>query len=384
MEKEKKDLSEKQNSTSTEKQKISIKENIIKTRLFRYLSIVLIIVIALAILIVLFPNVAVVVLNIFFVLALGLIIIFFSLGILVLVGMREEVSKILDVFLESSLTIVDVMELLKSFYRQFVTTFKAFLIYIAPVIAFSLAFVIYLALLVLYKYVGKTTDVTFITIFLTVTGIASISILNLPGKGRKPKNTWIVEFTAKFKRSFVDGAEVMLVLFFLTMDSTNLFFLPDSLNIPLNAQVGDVDLMKRSIDLHRENVQVTVSIIGIAVFIELIRNIMRIIAVAKDYFKKNVVHLKDYPVEEGSKLRAIFMKKAVRKGFAESKDELIKFFAFMTVLIFAFLFFPRLKMVSLVFASLTALLLDIIFPSRLKQLKGHDLLSRLVIKVFKL
>lgn len=77
-------------------------------------------------------------------------------------------------------------------------------------------------------------------------------------------------------------------------------------------------------------------------------------------------------------------KDSIRKGFSESKDDLIKFIAFTTVLFALFMFFPRLKLLSVVIASITALCMDMIIPARLSQAKGEDLFSRLVTKIFKL
>jgi len=46
--------------------------------------------------------------------------------------------------------------------------------------------------------------------------------------------------------------------------------------------------------------------------------------------------------------------------------------------------FPRLKLLTLAVASVTALAIDIIYPKRLAITKKEDLVSRLLAKAFKL
>jgi hypothetical protein len=48
------------------------------------------------------------------------------------------------------------------------------------------------------------------------------------------------------------------------------------------------------------------------------------------------------------------------------------------------MFFPRLKLLTLVVASMASVLLDVIIISRLTAKKGNDLVSRILTKLFKL
>ena len=78
------------------------------------------------------------------------------------------------------------------------------------------------------------------------------------------------------------------------------------------------------------------------------------------------------------------IKEAIRQSFNESKNDLIKFVTFNTVLFAVFLLFPRLKILTLAVASATNLILDIAIMSRLTASKGQDLISRSLAKLFKL
>ena len=71
--------------------------------------------------------------------------------------------------------------------------------------------------------------------------------------------------------------------------------------------------------------------------------------------------------------------------FKDNLDDLTKFVGYTTAIILVFLFFPRLKLVSLLVFNLTNLAWDIAFPKRaVKPIRSEDLLSRLIAKTFKM
>jgi hypothetical protein len=348
--------------------------------LFRFLSIVVIVISLLIILNFLAPQLVSVILNLLWLILLTIIVTFFTLGVLVIVGMRKKVGQVLDIVLESSLTIIDFAEFVKVFIRNFKKVLKEFVLYIAPVGAYLFAFILYIVILYFYKLIGTRFDVTLITVILTFLSVAVIGVINRPTNGEQVKDLWLKKVKDKFRQSLVDGLEVVLFLFFLTMDSTSLFFLPQQLNIPLKAEIFNVDLMQISFVMHRGDFIKTTSLIGIPIFIEIIRNVLRVSAISKEYYVK---YYENKAIEiEYSKF--ILVKRSIREGFREIKDEIIKFIAFTTILFAVFILFPRLKLLTLIVASLAALLLDLYIPSRLVQKRGTDLVSRLITKVFKL
>src|SRR3989344_2711416 len=62
---------------------------------------------------ILFPDAVAMLLNIIWVLLLLAVAIFFTLGILVVIGLRKEANKILDILMEGSLSFVDFLAFLK-------------------------------------------------------------------------------------------------------------------------------------------------------------------------------------------------------------------------------------------------------------------------------
>jgi hypothetical protein len=325
------------------------------------------------------PVVVSVILNFIGILLLIVVIIFFALGTLVILGMKKEVSKALDIFLEGSLTILDFIQLVKDVWAQFIRTLKEFLIFAAPLFAFILALLLYLLILMLYKWVGQNNDVTIMTIVLTFILVFIVGILNRPETTIREIVTWGDRFKKSFQSSFVDGTEVVLFLFFLTMDSDKLFFLPKELNIPLHAEVFGYDLMTRSF-VFTDHLDVTVVIIVATILMELFRNFLRIFAVARKYYAQHLPTLMDRSGQSKMNL----LKESIRLSFRELKDDVVKFITFTTVLFFVFMFFPRLKLLTLVVASMASVLLDVIIISRLTAKKGNDLVSRILTKLFKL
>jgi len=304
-------------------------------------------------------------------------IIFFGIAVLVFIGLKKEAARILDILLEGSLSVIDVIDFIKEAYKTFIAILKEFVFYAAPIIAILCAFTVYYFILLIYKLVGKSYDVTFLTIIITSATILVAGVLNKPQETLLLTKSWIDLTLQKFKRVFTDSFEVVIALFFLTMDSTNLFFLPNSLNVKIEASIFGYDLTKRSLPLTDPG-RIALTLIVISVFIEVIRYGIRIFATAQKYYYQ----LLDQSEDDRNKSE--YLKKAIRKSFSEAKDDTLKFITFTSILLFVFLFFPRLKLLAVICASVTAFVLDLLIPERLTATRGEDLVSRLLSKVFKL
>lgn len=352
--------------------------NNLDRKVFSLLSTLIIIVGLFIVAGILFPTTVSVILNILWVVLVTFVTIFFVLGILVIVGMRSEVGQVLDAFLEGSLKIIDFLELVKNLWHQFVELVKDFLIFAAPYFAYVLSILLYILLLVIYKTVGRTQDVTSLTIILTFVSIFLFGFISKP-RNDEDDTKWGKRFVAKLRAGFIDSFEVILFVFFLTMDSTNLFFLPSNLNVPISARVGSFDLMVRSIS-YKGHAITTLDLIVTTIIIEIVRNLLRIFAGARMYYLEYV----HSPASEENKSVLIILKDSIRKSFWDSKNDLTKFITFNTVLFAAFLFLPRLKLLTLAVASATNLIMDIIIRARLTSRKGTDLISRTLAFVFRL
>jgi len=324
------------------------------------------------------PRLTSIFLQTVWIIAFIIVVIFFGIGILVFIGLRKEASRILDILVEGSLTIIDVIDFLKEVYRTFILILKDFILFATPALAYASGFLVYYLLLIFYKNVGSSHNVTFITIIITILTIIAAALLNLPEKIKSDEKRWGNEVKTKFTNSFSDAFEVVIAIFFLTMDSTHLFFIPKKLNIAIYANLGDFDLMKRGFSLSNASTT-TLTIILASVSIEIIRYSLRVIAVARNYYSN---YLDEYLEEPENKLP--LLKSAIRKSFIESKDDTLKFISFTTILIAVFLVFPRLKLLAMLVASLTTLILDIFIPKRLVQERGEDLFSRVIFKIFRI
>lgn len=326
----------------------------------------------------LFPTTVSIILNILWIVLITFVIIFFVLGVLVIVGMRSEAGKVLDAFLEGSLKIIDFLDLVRTLWHKFIQLVKDFLIFAAPFFAYVLSILIYVLLLIIYKSVGRTNDVTLLTIILTACSLFAFGIISKPRQESEDLE-WNKLFMKKLRLGFVDGFEVILFIFFLTMDSTNVFFLPADLNIPLHAQWNGYDFMVRSY-VYTNHMRVTANLILITISIEVLRNFLRIFAVAREYYLEYTHN----DINEESMRTLAIIKNSIRKSFGDAKDDLIKFITLNTVLFAVFLFFPRLKLFTLTIASVSNLIMDLTIRSRLTSKKGTDLISRTIAKVFKL
>lgn len=346
---------------------------------FKILKWIVIVVGVIIILSILFPTTMSAILNVFWLLLMASVIIFFGLGVLVVVGLKKEAQRILDVIMEGSLTFVDFLEFLKLLWKEFIRILKEFLLYASPVFAYVVAAILYVLLLISYKMIGKTHDMTAFTVGLTAVLVGVFGFMTKP-KEQIPAITWIQKMAERFKAGFIDGFEVILFVFFLTMDSTNLFFLPPHLNIELKATWKDYDLMLRGFNT-TQHFAYTINIIVFAISLEILRNIIKLIAVARKHYAIDLYLFQDGNVLPSKGLR---IKKAIRKSFNESKDDLVRFITFTTVLFAAFLMFPRLKLVTLAVASVIGFLLDIFILDRLYFKKSSDLISRILTFLFKL
>ncbi len=327
---------------------------------------------------ILFPTTVSIIVNILWIVLVTVMVIFFVLGVLVIVGMRKEAGQVLDAFLEGTLKIIDFLELVRSLWHRFVELVKEFLLFAAPFFAYVLAIIVYILLLVVYKSVGGAHDVTLLTIILTAGSLIIFGFISKP-REEVEQPSWGKQFVNKLRMGFIDGFEVVLFIFFLTMDSTKVFFLPANLNIPLTANWGGYDLMTRSY-VYTDHMKITLDLIAATIIIEIIRNLLRIFSVARQYYLE---YTHSSLSEENSSVLAI-IKTSIRKSFGDAKDDLTKFITLNTVLFAVFLFFPRLKLMTLTVASATNLLMDLLIRSRLTSKKGSDLISRTLAWIFRL
>jgi len=367
-------------------------------RVFKILLSLLIVLILGIIANILFPTFMSVVFNIIWIVLLTIVIVFVFLGVLVIIGLKKEANQLLDVLLEGSLTLVDFINLLKEIWKRFLVLLKEFLIYAAPIFAYLVNFVFYLVLMFLFKSVGKSHDVTVLTFVLTIFLVIAVSLINRPGKKSSDNGSlpWVLVFKQRFRDGFSDGMEILLFLFFLTMDTKNLFFLPQDLRVAIHARLGEYDLMVRGF-VYSDHLRTTLNLIIIAIFTEIIRNVIRIVAAAVIYYKKDnaisdinlnlatdeTIELPGpAPIEHVSVSEKL--KTAIRKSFTEIKDDFIIFVTYTTFLLFVFLLFPRLKLLTLAIASATSLVLDLFMPSRVKPEPKTDLIARVLKKIFRL
>lgn len=332
---------------------------------------------------ILFPTTVSIVLNILWIVLVTFVIIFFALGILVIFGMRKEAGRVLDAFLEGSLKIIDFLDLVRSLWHRFVQLVKDFLLFAAPFFSYVLSIILYILLIVIYKSVGKGTngipqDVTILTIVLTSGSLIAFAIISKP-REEMLELVWKKQFLKRLRAGFIDAFEVILFVFFLTMDSTNLFFLPKELNVPLIAKWGDYDLMVRSY-VYSDHTKITLNIILITIFIEVVRNFLRVFFMARRYYLE---YTSSIDTEENKSI-ILIIKNSIRKSFSDAKDDLIKFITLNTVLFAVFLLFPRLKLLTLAVASCTNLIMDLSIRARMYSKKGSDLISRMIAKAFKL
>lgn len=328
-----------------------------------------------------YPSATKIVLNALWFTSVSFAILFMAMGIMAILGMKKEVGKILEIFLESSFSVMDLIDLIRQIAKLFIEKVKESLLTLAPLFSYIIATSLYLTTLYLYKLVGKNFDVTILTILLTILGVGLLGVLNLPNKFALTKTTWRHQFIKKVNTTFVDALEVVLFVFFLTMDSTNLFYVPGNLNVPLRAEFLGYNLMERGLTM--DGIKITIILITISIIAETTRNALKIIYSSRKYYLSWLETEPQNNLTDKQKYQNI--KKAVRLAFVDFKDELIRFLAFTTALIIVFLTLPRLKLLSMATASVTSWVLDLIYPSRLSvRAQNRDLVSRMLAKLLKI
>jgi hypothetical protein len=371
----------------TELQPEPQKASIVKEGVDRYKSfifgvqvILFLIIVASVITGILAPQMLLVFLNFLWILTLFIVILFLVLGGMVMIGLKNEAKGILEVFMEGTLSVVDFFDFLKLIAKNFVQIVQDVIYFLVPFFSYVLAFLIYIGLLLLYKWVGTTYDVSIMTIILTVVLMVFIGLLNRPGKEDPETNEkWIKRVQKKFKDIFGDGMEIMIFVFFLTMDSTNLFFLPKSLNVELHASLFGYNLMERGMNI-QAGFDITMTLIMLTVGIEIIRFGMRIVWGGVYFYRE--IH--QYMGSENPKFGpSQQIKHSLRQSFDANKDDIIKFITYLTILIGVFLLFPKLKLLSMAMTSVTAIVLDLVFRERLSVRRAsNDLFGKIIAKVF--
>ncbi|MFH1295508.1 MAG: hypothetical protein ABIH84_02940, partial [bacterium] len=178
-----------------------------------------------------YPSITRIILTVLWFTSLSVAIIFIAMGIMAILGMKKEVGRLMEVFLEGSFSVMDLVDFIKQVFKLFGDKVREALLNLAPLFSYIAAISLYLAILYLYKFVGRQYDVTALTIALSALGVAFLSLINLPGKNNLSKTGWRSEFGKRLNKSFTDSFEVALFVFFLTMDSTHLFYIPSYLNV---------------------------------------------------------------------------------------------------------------------------------------------------------
>lgn len=320
------------------------------------------------------------IINGFWLFMFSVVLLFLIMGILIMVGLKEQVKQLLDIFIEGTLTIVDVMNFLKQAVQFVGEVIKQAIYFLVPFLAYLLGAIIYFILIYLYKWVGKRYDVTLFTILLTALLVVATGFLNKRSKDEGTKTlTWGRKVQIRFKDIFGDAVEVVLFVFFLTMDSTSLFFLPQDLNVELHASYNQYNFMVRGWTVDK-SLYTTLNLVIGAVGFEIIRFIIRIVAAGFAFYRE----VNAYVGEGNQKMAgAAQVKWALRQSFEVHKDDVVRFITYTTFIVFVFLAFPRLKLLAMGVASLTALVMDLAMRDRLVIKKGNDLFSKVVSFLFK-
>jgi len=179
--------------------KTSLSGNNVNKKVFSALAVILAILALFLVGTVLFPAVVSAIFNILWIVLIAVVIVFFVLGILVILGMRKEVSQFLDILLEGSLTIIDFLHFLRDLWKRFIALLKEFLVYAAPVFSYIFTFIIYIVLMYIYKTIGSHSDVTLLTVILTLTLIIAFGIVNKPKINQTEPVDWKDFFKQRFR-----------------------------------------------------------------------------------------------------------------------------------------------------------------------------------------
>lgn len=343
------------------------------------LTLVLLLVIG-GVLAVVSPTTFSAIIDAFWLFMFSLVLIFLILGVLIMIGLKDQVRQIVDIFVEGTLTIVDLMNFLKMALKFIVDILRQVVEFLIPLFAYLIGAVVYFGLIYLYKWVGKSYDVTAFTAVLSAVLIVVTGLLNRKSKDEdNVAMTWGRKIQLRFKDIFGDALEIVLFVFFLTMDSTKLFFLPANLNVEIHAVLGSYNFMIRGWTLDAQ-IYSTLNLVMAAVGFEVARFVIRIVAAGFAFYKEINAYVGDVNQKMNG---ASQIKWALRQSFEVHKDDVIRFITYTTFIVFVFLAFPRLKLLAMAVASLTALVMDLSFRDRLVIKKGKDLFSKLVSGIFR-
>lgn len=334
------------------------------------------------ILAILHPSLFIIAINIVWIVVFTIATIFIIVGILTVIGRKSEASQVIDLVIQGSVTAIDFLDLIKLLIETFIEMLKKTILLAMPYAAFFSATVVYLAILVFYKDFGKTQDVALMTIVVTMFVTVITGFLTRTRPQRAIPKTSRAEFVQKvketFSKHFIDAFEISIFALFLTIDSTHLFFLPKELNTDLVAQLRGYDMMVRGYSTYQ--LRITLKLVMIGLVLEFLRNAARLLSEATYYYK----NMDKFMPEAINGSTSDIAKALIRVTVSRSKDEIMRFTAFTTFMMIVFLLFPRLKLVALVTASATNLLLDILIPSRLTFRKSDDLINRTFNRLLKL
>jgi len=303
------------------------------------------------------------------------------LGTLTFVGKKDEAKAIINMFLQGSITAIDFVNFINMLWKTFIQMAREAMLITIPYLGVFFALASYLVILSLFKFIGQHIDATIPTILLTVLLTFFVGTLTLKTQSNRTARLSLdmQNSLKRFKSVFIDSLEVVILLLFLTIDSTRLFFLPPSLNTKISAQVGNYDLMVPSFVI-TDHFGITIKLIAVAIMLELLRRLLRTTAVfRKNYIALGTTDEKDTTVDDT--INVARTKVALKQTVAEISDDFLMFAAFTLFTVLVFIAFPRLKLVTLVSASSAALLLDIVFRSRLTSQGANDLLSRIFKKL---
>lgn len=300
-------------------------------------------------------------------------IIFVVLGFLVLIGFGKEVKTVLTSVFHGAMQLFLIAKILRNIYRAIVKFLQRLMFFLSPFISAAIAIGAYMFLMYLYKYVGLTNNIAGLTIFLTI--ILTIIIKSFPkgSKGNISERTFWDLWFEKTSRILFDFFEIMVFVFFITLDWVQVPFLPQKLWIHLVAYMAEYDLMIRGLNFHFDFF-FTLWLAGFAFFAEFIRQAFKIIHRARYYY---ITLRSTHPF----KSRLDLFEQSVSESFYYSLADLVTFFGYTTVVMITFFLFPRLKLLSLIFFSLASLAMDIFKPSHTPVgEEPQDFLTRVVIK----
>lgn len=303
-------------------------------------------------------------------------ILFVILGFLVIIGFGKEVKYFLTTTFHGIMQVFLIAKVLRNIYRWIIKLLQRIMFFLSPFIAAAIAMFVYYLLMYLYKYVGLSHDVTGLTVLLTILLTVAIRLFPRVSSDSKEKTFWTLWFE-KTSRILFDFFELMVFVFFITLDWVNVPFLPPRLWVEITAYLSEYDLMIRGVNFHY-SFFFTIWLAGFAFFAEFIRQAFKIIHRSRYYY----VTLK---TSQPFKSRLDLFEEAVSESFYYSLADLVTFFGYTTVVTVTFFLFPRLKLLSLIFFSLTSLAMDIIRPAHVPVgTPPQDLLTRIIIKTLNL